>query len=168
MIDFSRDYYKRYYQKISEVKDLILQEYFSPKKSMSIAWNIEEEGGTVLYAFKKLDCKGSKVPIEDYNSEKINSIISDDDRILAFSKITIPSGQSVGKHIDNCYWSREFFRAHIPLMDTKAMFYYGDEEINWKMGKLYFFDVRNIKHSAKNDSNEDFEFIAIDICTEDA
>jgi hypothetical protein len=48
------------------------------------------------------------------------------------------------------------------------MFYYGDEEINWKKGELYFFDVRHIEHSAKNDSDEKFEFISIDICVEDA
>jgi len=168
MIDFSKPYYEEYYSKVSEIKDLIISENFFSEKNMKISWNINEENGTVLYAFKKLPTKGSKVPLNDYTSDFIEKFFMNDDRILAFSKITIPAGEYVGDHKDNCYWQREFFRAHIPLMDTEAVFYYGDEEINWKKGQLYFFDVRNVNHSAKNDSDKDFEFIAIDICIEDA
>lgn len=168
MIDFSKNYYKEYYQKITDIKDIILQESFSPRKNMKISWNTDDDNGIVMYAFKKLNTKATKVPIDDYTNEFIANTISNDDRILAFSKITIPAGQSVGEHVDTCYWSREFFRAHIPLMDTEAMFYYGEQEINWKKGELYFFDVRNVRHSAKNNSDKDFEFVAIDICIENA
>lgn len=166
MLDFSRKYYVDYYQKTNELKDLILNEYFNKKTNMKISWNIDDDNGCVLYAFKKIPSAGS-IPKDKYTYDKVKEY-ADDDRIIAFSKITIPSGQHVGDHVDNCYWPREFFRAHIPLMDTEAVFYYGDEEINWKKGELYFFDVRHVNHSAKNESDADFEFISIDICVEDA
>ena len=167
MIDFSRPYYVEYYDKITKLKDLILQEYFNPKTNLKISWNIDDDNGCVLYAFKKIPSDEATIPKTKYSDELIEKF-SADDGVLAFSKITVPAGQHVGEHVDNCYWPREFFRAHIPLMDTEAMFYYGDEEINWKKGELYFFDVRHIKHSAQNNSDKDFEFISIDICVEDA
>ena len=166
-IDFSRPYYVEYYDKINELKDLILEEYFNPKTNLKISWNIDEDSGCVLYAFKKLPRDEATVPKTKYCSETIEQF-GKDDNILAFSKITLPSNQHVGEHIDTKYWPKEFFRAHIPLEDTEAIFYYGEEEINWKKGELYFFDVRHIKHSAKNESDKDCEFISIDICVEDA
>jgi len=166
-IDFSRPYYVEYYDKINELKQLILDEHFSPKTNMKISWNIDDDSGCVLYAFKKIPREEATIPKDKYSTEIVEKF-AEDDRILAFSKITIPPGQHVGEHVDTKYWPKEFFRAHIPLMDTDAMFYYGDEEINWKKGELYFFDVRHIKHSAKNESDKSFEFISIDICVEDA
>ena len=166
MIDFSRPYYVEYYNKMHTLKDLFLLEFFNEKYSLNIAWDSEDYTGSVLYGFKKFPFD-MNIPLQEYTESLIEKF-ANDDRIMAFSKIIIPPKQKVGEHVDTCYWPKEFFRAHVPLMDTKAIFYYGDEEINWKRGEIYFFDVRHIKHGAKNDSDEAFEFISIDICVEDA
>jgi len=63
-IDFSRPYYVEYYDKINELKQLILDEHFSPKTNMKISWNIDDDSGCVLYAFKK-------IPREEADSRKV-------------------------------------------------------------------------------------------------
>lgn len=171
MIDFSTKYYLDYRNKIEQYKDLILAENFDDQTSLKIDWNTGNGGtGSVVYSFKKMprkDFLGRKDGVKKAYTNSLVESFFQDERILAFSKITIPAGQSVDEHIDTCYWPKEFFRIHIPLEDTEAVFYYGDEEVQWKFGEVYFFDVRHIKHGAKNKSGKDFSLLIVDICVED-
>lgn len=162
MINFSTNYYQNLFLDLEKIKDEIISEKFDPEKKMNIVWDTPDEIGRVEYAFKKLPRKIDNKLMIPFTNEKVKNYMKSD-RIVAFTKITVPAGQHVTPHYDNSYWGPEFFRAHIPLMDTEAYFTYGDQKIVWEKGKLYFFDVRNVKHSADNYSNKDFEFVAIDI-----
>ena len=162
MINFSRDYYTKLFSDLENIKDEIIAEEFDCSKKLGSAWNTEDENGKVEYAFKKIPRKVPDSLLTPFTNEKVANFMQSD-RIIAFTKIIVPSGQHVAPHYDNSYWGPEFFRSHIPLMDTEAYFTYGDEKIIWEKSKLYFFDVRSVRHSADNYSDKDFEFISIDI-----
>lgn len=166
MIDFSKDYYQNLFNDIEKIKDKIISEKFDPIRKLNIAWQTNEENGRVEYAFKKIPRNLSEKLLTPF-TDKVVAEFMKNDRIVAFTKIIVPAKQHVTPHYDNSYWGPEFFRSHIPLMDTEAYFTYGEDKIAWEKGKLYFFDVRNVMHSANNPSTEDFEFIAIDIKIEE-
>jgi hypothetical protein len=161
MIDFSRDYYQELFLNLEKIKDDIMSEEFDTFK-LNILWNTTDQKGDIQYQFKKVPKKYPKNCFKPFTNKSVESFMEREE-ILAFTKIILPAGQHVTPHYDNSYWGPDFFRAHIPLMDTEAYFTYGDEKIVWEKGKLYFFDVRNFKHAADNYSDKDFEFIAIDI-----
>jgi len=162
MIDFSKKYYFKLFKDLNNLKSQIMEEKFDASKKINIEWNTSDKSGVVQYAFKKLPRKIPDKLFIPFTNKDVEEYMKGD-RIIAFTKIIVPAGQHVTPHCDNSYWGPEFFRVHIPLMNTKAYFTYDDKKIVWKKGKIYFFDVRNVKHSADNYSNKDFEFIAIDI-----
>lgn len=162
MINFSRDYYQKLFKGLEDIKDQIMSEKFDPVKKLNVAWNTNNQDGKVEYSFKKLPREVPEQLLTPFTHKVVGDFMKSD-RIVAFTKIIVPAEQHVTPHYDNSYWGPEFFRSHIPLMDTEAYFTYGEEKIVWERGKLYFFDVRNVMHSANNYSKKDFEFIAIDI-----
>lgn len=116
---------------------------------------------SLKYQFLKFSSK-LYTKIQETNNENIN-IFLNDPNVLSLGIIDVLAHSKVEIHKDHDYWSSLFYRIQIPVNAPGAIFIYDEEEIIWETEKVYIFDVMNTSHGARNDTDEDFQMIYIDI-----
>lgn len=115
----------------------------------------------VNYKFLKFSAKQFE-HIENTEDENINYFLKDSN-ILSVGKITLGCHSNIGLHKDHDYWSKPFYRIHIPLNSPGTLFLYDEQKIIWKKNEVYIFDVMNVIHGAENNTDQDFEMVFVDI-----
>lgn len=150
------------------------QKYFSKCKSLAeeltkYDWNsvrgfqidFSKGDDSLKYQFLKFSSK-LYTKVQETNSKNINKFLNDPN-VLSLGIIDVLANSKVEIHKDHDYWSALFYRVQIPINAPGAVFIYGGEEIVWETEKVYIFDVMNVPHGAKNDTDQNFQMVYIDI-----
>jgi len=99
--------------------------------------------------------------IDDQN---IIDMLSDPDVLFATGAVFTP-GTELGPHRDPPVYKQPYSRIQIPLVvdPDKCYMVWKGEKIYWESGKIEQHDVMDHVHEGYNFSDEDMEFIFIDV-----
>lgn len=167
-MNFSHTKHTKKYLKICEdlSKNLLDYSWESlPSLNIDLLKSTAENNQDLSYNFLKISSKIS-TKIEKTSDEHINLFLSDSN-ILSVGRILLGPKSNIVLHKDSDYWTEKFYRVHIPKNKVGAVFFYDNLEFEWETGRIDIFDVMGVTHGAKNDSNETFELIYVDITQED-
>lgn len=117
--------------------------------------------GDLAYNFLKISSK-LYTKIEATPDQKLNTFLNDLN-ILSVGRILLGPNTEIGLHKDDDYWTEKFYRIHIPINETGAIFFYDGEKIKWEKNEVYIFDVMNVLHGGENKTEETTEIIYVDI-----
>jgi len=164
MIDFNEEYYQYYYNKLLGLVDDFCNYNWSQLSVMHVKLVQQDPKDKMTYQFLKMATKDYKDTVRTYNNN-LDEFLKDPN-VLAVGKIKLGPYTDVGIHIDPSYWTRDFFRSHIPMNTNGAKFIYGNEKILWTEKEVRMYDVTTVEHGGENQNDSESNVIFIDIAKE--
>lgn len=164
MINFNSEYYQSYYNKMVSLVDDFCEYDWSKLEIMHVRLVQQDPDDKMTYQFLKMDTKKYTNTIRTYNDNLDNFL--NDPNVLAVGKIKLGPYTDVGMHVDPRYWSKDFFRSHIPMNTNGAKFIYKEEKILWVKKEVQMYDVTNVEHGGENQNDSESNVIFIDIAKE--
>lgn len=158
------DHTERYYSNCRQISSNLID--YDWKSLFNLDVNMVQTDdynnhGDLAYNFLKISSK-LYTKIEKTPDQKLNDFLSDPN-ILSVGRILLGSNAEIGLHKDDDYWTEKFYRIHIPINETGAIFFYDGKKIKWEKNEVYIFDVMNVLHGGENKTEEIAEIIYVDI-----
>lgn len=153
----------KYFNKCKKLSNKLINYDWNNEKGFGIELSKDEDN--LKYLFLKLSSKNF-TKIQDTKQSELNQFLNDPN-ILSVGIIKMSAKSEVQMHKDHDYWSAPFHRVHIPINSPGAYFIYGNEKIVWETDEVYIFNVMSILHGAKNETDEEYQMIYVDISQEE-